>query len=627
MGNGSRPGGGHGVPVSRLVFMGVAMGVVFVIYLGYLFSMQVVDGYIYRLRADQVTRRTAVVHAPRGDIYDRSVDRPIAASRDSFAVDINPAVIPSDEIDAVFVRVAAMVGVPVTQIYDRIPRRRYSVYQPVEIAGNLTLQTITRLAEHSPELPGVSWRIRPVRSYPDDGLFAHVLGYVGEITPAELQVLFNRGYTATSVIGKAGVELQYDEVLRGIDGNEYRFVDARGRRIGASTTNVEPVKGNDLVLTVDRRIQDLATKALGNRVGAAVVLHPATGEILAMVSHPGYNANRFFGPGGAEYFSEISLDPRGSFLNRTLQATESPGSTFKVLMTTAILEERAFPADRTVYCPGYYMVGNRVFACHKEYGHGHVDLATALAESCNVYYYTVGNEYLGVESIIDYSQIMGLGERSGIDLPRERAGLVPTPEWKERTFSDGWRPGDTVNLSIGQGFLQVTPLQLANMVGMIVNRGVIYRPHVVKEIRDPATGATIESFASEALRTAPISEQTFAQVQQMLRGVVLDGTPAIVMTSNAEAGGKTGTAETWSDEHRHSWYIGFAPYGPEKPADYVVTAVWVDASNEWDWWGPYATNIIVHGIYNGLTYEETIMDLRRLRDPWLWYGRGILGQP
>jgi penicillin-binding protein 2 len=616
--------GGTNISHTRLIIIGAAVGVVFFLYVIYLFSMQIVDGYIYTLRADQVARRSLIVAAPRGEIYDRNATAPIATNRESFAIDINPAEIPRERIDEIFSRVASEIGIPVDEIHKRIPRNRINVFQPIEVASGLSFRSITSIAEQKERFPGVSWRIKPIRYYPDADLFSHVLGYVGDITPEELQILFNRGYTPSSVIGKAGVEQLYDEVLRGREGQEFRRVDAQGRQVSNEDVNdIAPIQGNDIVLTIDRSIQDLTRKALGNRIGAAMVLDPETGEILSMVSYPGFNANLFYEEQAGDYFTEVSLDPRGSFLNRNLQATESPASTFKVLMTTAILEENAFPVDSTVFCSGSYRVGNRVFNCHKQYGHGSVALYEALAESCNVYYYTVGNEYLGPQTIIDYSRALGLGERTGIDLPNERAGLVPTPDWKERTYNDGWRPGDTVNLSIGQGFLQVTPLQLANMVAGIINDGEIYRPHIVREIRDSVTGETIEEFTPEVLRTAPYSTETFRQVREAMRYVVESGTPQIVMTTNAPMGGKTGTAETASEELRHSWFIGFSPRSPERPDDYVVTVVWIDAANEWDWWAPYATNIMIHGIYNDMSYEEAIADLRTGRDPWLWYGRGL----
>jgi penicillin-binding protein 2 len=597
---------------------------VFLGYIGYLFSLQVVRGYIFELRAEQVTRRSLVISAPRGQVYDRTVGTPVATSRESFAIDINPAEVRPDEIDALFSRVADQLGIDVNSIYEKIPERRYSVYQPIEIASGLSFGSITYFAERKEMFPGVSWRIKPVRYYPDGDAFAHVLGYVGDITPEELQILYNRGYTQSSVIGKAGVELQYDDVLRGSDGRQYRTVDVRGRRVGESEiADIPPEQGLDIVLTLDRRIQKLTQEALGERIGAALVLRPATGEILAMVSYPSFDANLFYEEGGGDYFTEVSLDPRGSFINRSIQAQESPASTFKVLMTAAVVEEHAFPLDQTVFCPGYRQYGNRVFACHKQFGHGDLALMDALAESCNVFYYTMGTDYLGRDTIIEYATRFGLGERTGIDLPEERPGLIPTPEWKERVWNTPWVGGDTVNMSIGQGYVQVTPIQMANLVAMIVNDGVVYQPHVVSEIRDPVTHEPLQTFEPEVLRTSSMHQETFEFVKDAMRNVVVNGTPAVVMTTNAPMGGKTGTSQTASEERKHSWFIGFAPYGSENPEDYVVTVVWVDAANEWDWWGPYATNIIVHGIYNNLDYQQTIADLRTRRDPWLWYGRGL----
>ena len=205
--NGSN-GGGNSIPVTRLLVVGGIAGLVFLIYIGYLFSMQIVDGYIYSLRAEEVTRRSLIVTAPRGNIYDRNADTPVATNRESFAVDINPADIPRDEIDDVFNRVAEQLRMPVSDIYDAIPERRYNVYQPIEIRSGIPFLTISALAERKPDFPGVSWRIKPVRHYVDGDAFSHVLGYVGDITPEELQILFNRGYTQRSVIGKAGIELE-----------------------------------------------------------------------------------------------------------------------------------------------------------------------------------------------------------------------------------------------------------------------------------------------------------------------------------------------------------------------------------------------------------------------------------
>ena len=603
----------------RLIVTGIIMAVTVGLFLIRLMELQIVSGETYAEQARSISRRDSSIPAPRGRILDRS-GTVVARDETRFAVDLAlDSRRPNDARETVG-QIAALLGDStegVTARLDEALARRASI---VNLYEALTWMSIVPIAEHLEELPGVSWREVFVRSYPYNDLFAHVVGYVGQIGVFELQTLYNSGYRPHERIGKDGVERSYDEELRGMAGSESRVADALGRSVEAgSTINEEPLPGSDVVLTIDSRIQRLVRDALGDRIGAAVVLRPDSGEILGMVSHPSYDPNRFAGKGDGRYFTDVSLEQSGSFINRARGATASPASTFKVVMTTAIIEEEAFPVDRTISDPGYYRVGDRIFLDHKEYGHGEVDLFRALAESCNTYYYTMGNEYLGISTIARYARDFGLGERTGVDLPGERSGFVPSPEWKLRALNDAWRPGDTVNTSIGQGYLQVTPLQMASAVSQIVNGGVAYRPHVVREIRDGTTGGVVRRMEAEVIRQSPVSAQTYAAVREAMEGVVRNGTPSVVMTTPVQMGGKTGTTQTGQEDALHSWFIGFANESGES----FVTAVWIDAANEWDWWAPYATNIIVHGVANGLDYEQTIAELRSLRDPWLWYGRGL----
>lgn len=597
----------------RIYAVAVAVGLVLLIYLGHLFSMQIIDGYIYAMRAEQVTRRSVVQPAQRGEIYDRNYDVPLATNVDSFAVTINPADVPPGEIDALLTRLAELLGVTKSRLSEALSDAGRA-YRDIEVANGIPYERIVRIAERKTELPGVEWHIKPRRTFPFDELVAHVVGYVGDITRQELQVLFNKGYTAGSVVGKAGIELEFDKTLRGRDGIRYRMVDAQGRRVGdSSIADVPPQQGKNLVLTIDRRIQDLAAKALGDRIGSVVVLKPHTGEVLAMVSYPTYDPNRLYSD--ADYFRQVSLNDSSPFLNRAIHTSISPASTFKVLMTTAVVQEQAFPLDSVVECVGFRRYGNRVFHCHKEYGHGELNLFGGLAESCNVFFYTMGTDYLGVDTIVEYCNQFGFGEPTGIDLPGEDRGLVPTPEWKEANWNTPWVGGDTVNLSIGQGFIEVTPLQLANMVALIVNDGVLYRPRIVKEIRDPVTGEVLDRTTPEVLRTADIDVSTFQTVRTAMRGVITDGTAEVVVTTDAvQVAGKTGTGQTAFEDTKHSWFVAFAPYETSDPSEQVVLSVFVDGANEWDWWAPKAANIILHGMFTNQNYEETIADL------WpLWY--------
>ena len=361
--------------------------------------------------------------------------------------------------------------------------------------------------------------------------------------------------------------------------------------------------GTSLVLTIDRHIQRLTEKALGERTGGVVILDPANGEIIAMASYPAYDPNVFSTNSGGQEIADIHNDPRSPLLNRTIQAAGSPASTFKILMSTAMLQEEVFDPLKTIYCSGSIPVANRVFHCHVRSGHGSVNMYTAIAESCNVYFYTIGKDYLGIDGILDFSLQFGLGDITGIDLPEEVRGLLPSPEWKERTYNDPWVIGDTVNLSIGQGFLTVTPLQLANITAGIVNDGIIYQPHLLKETRDQTSLELITKTQPRVLRDIGIEPSVFEKIKRAMRLVVTEGTARWALTSDAvEIAGKTGTAEGSPQAEPHSWFTAYMP-GNSQEQKYVIT-IWVDGSNEWEWWAPKAANIIIHGIAKNLTFEE-----------------------
>ncbi len=606
--------------VSRLRIIGFVLLVLVVplLYAGHLFSLQVVDNYIYTNQARQVARRSIILPAQRGEIYDRNYDVPVAANRDSFALYVNPADIPPGEDEELLRNLSSATGISLETLREKVPPTLYDAYREIEVAAGLSFAEIASLAERSSRLPGVSWKTKPIRSYPQGESMSHVLGYVGRITPEELQVLFNRGYSSDSVVGKAGVEQRYDQLLRGEPGRQFRTVDAQGRQIRQGDT-VPPENGKTLVLTMDRRIQSLVENALGPRIGSAVVLKPHTGEILAMASYPRYDPNIFAEEDFADRFSRLSLDARSPFINRAIQSAVAPASTFKIIMTTAVINEEAFPLDGTVTCTGSRRYGNRVFPCWLEHGHGPVNIYEGLAESCNVFFYTMGSDYLGQELIVDYSARMGLGQVTGIDLPGEVRGLVPTPAWKEQTYNTRWVGGDTVNMSIGQGYLLSTPLQLANTVAGLVNNGPVYKPHVVREVRDSVTGEIVQRQEPELLRDLELRSETYREVKRAMRRVITDGTAEVVITTGStEVAGKTGTGQTGlGEESLHSWFVAYAPYnGP--PEEQVVVAVMVDGRNEWEWWAPKAANVIIHGIFEQLSFEDAVQSLRE-SPRGLWY--------
>jgi len=280
-------------------------------------------------------------------------------------------------------------------------------------------------------------------------------------------------------------------------------------------------------------------------------------------------------------------------------------------MTAGILEEKTIPTEKTIDCDGELSYGDRIFRCHiRKPGHGPLDLKGALAQSCDIYFWTVGRDNLGIERIVSYAKDFGFGTITGLDLPGEIAGFIPNPQWKERRFHEKWLGGDTMNMSIGQGYSLVTPLQMANMIAMVVNDGIIYKPIILKEIRDPISGAVVTTIKPTILHTSDISVDTFRTVKENMRSVISDGTARFPVNIKAvEIAGKTGTAEIGLNDRWHSWFSSYAPYKTENIDEQIVVSVMVEASNPWEWWAPYASAIIYQGIFADQNYDEAVRSL------------------
>jgi penicillin-binding protein 2 len=595
----------------RVMVLRVIIITVFVLYAVRLFSMQILSGDLYRSRAQNISRQSKVIPAQRGEIYDRNYNRPLVQNTESFSVSVTPAEVPRSGMQELIGRLAEILEINREQIERKLPPSIYYLYQPVEIAANIPYATIAALAEQADSLPGISWQSKPVRNYPETGSLSHIIGYVGSITREELVMLYNRGYQQGDIIGKNGIERQYDELLRGKEGRETRTVDVRGRNVAGDNIRISPETGKNLVLTIDRDIQTLAEKALGRRIGAVVVLRPSNGEILAMVSYPWYDPNIFnLSDPGAEYQALLN-DPNKPLINRAIQSNYPPASVFKIIMTTGILAENVFPPEQTVECQGIINYGNRDGHCHiPRPGHGRLNLHRAMAQSCDVYYWTVGRDYLDVGNIVNYARDYGFGGVTGIDLPGEISGFIPTPQWKERRMHEHWLAGDTMNMSIGQGFTLVTPIQMVNMIAMAVNDGVVYKPHILKEVRDPRTGAVEQDLTPKILHESEVDPRIFAQVRRDMRGVITEGTAQYPLNiRSVQIAGKTGTGEVGLQDRWHSWFASFAPYETDKPDERIAVAVIVEAVNNWEWWAPYCSAIIYQGIFAGQTYEEAVRTL------------------
>ena len=597
--------------VAKVLILLIILSVLFACYVLKLFSMQIIQGEHYRSQSQRISSQISIISAQRGEIFDRAANLPLVINTDSFAVEVTPGEIPSDRYDTVSLKLAKYLGISKADIDKKIPKNVRRSFTAIQVKSNVPFSVISNIAENKIDLPGVSWVSKPIRNYLHTGSLSHIVGYVGDINQDEITVLYNQGYTKNSIVGKTGIEKQYDSLLQGIPGRELSTVDVHGRIISDTPIVEPPQMGKSLVLTIDSDIQKLVEEALGNRVGSSVVIKPATGEVLAMVSYPYFDSNIFNSDDASVEYAKLLNDTTKPLLNRAVQVSYPPASTFKIIMSAAMLQENAFPATKRIECKGKMSYGGRIFHCHvHEPGHGWLDLKNAMAQSCDVYYWTVGRDYLGIEKIASYAREFGLGKSAQIDLPSQVNGLVPTAEWKEKKYHEKWMGGDTMSCSIGQGYMEATPLQLANMVAMVSNEGVIYKPHILKEVRNPVTNEVIEEIKPSVLTSSTIDKTVWKQVQEAMRYTVTDGTPQYPMHNKiVQIACKTGTAEVdgYKDSW-HSWLVAYAPYDAP-PEDRICVATVVEACNQWEWWAPYCTNIIIQGIFAHQNCEEATREL------------------
>jgi penicillin-binding protein 2 len=551
-----------------------------------LFWLQVLQADEFRLSAERNSVRTRRVEATRGIVFDRA-GAILVDSRPSFDVLVVPSEVP--DVERTLQRVARLVGADPADVREAFGQPRGAErFQALRVAHDLPRDAVARVEDHLFALDGVSTHVAPVRSYVHGVLASHVLGALGEISARQLENRAYAGYRRGDVIGSRGVEAVLDRELRGRPGGVNVLVDAHGRELDR-LDEIEPVPGRNVVLTLDLRVQRAAEEALEatGRTGAVVALDPTSGAVLALASRPAFDPNRFAGGIEQAEWAALVGDPLRPLQDRALQGQYPPGSTYKAITAIAGLEERAITPHWTIYCSGSHRLGRRRYRCWKRGGHGEVSLHRALVESCDVYFYQVAQR-VGIERLAYYARVLGLGASTGIDLGAEMPGLVPTSAWKQRRFGEVWVEGETLSVGIGQGFNLLTPIQLARTYAAIGNGGTLWRPFVVREIRDPE-GPVLERREPTAAAQVPVSEQTLALVRRALRGVVHDphGTGYAMrgLPGGVEAAGKTGTAQVIAlaedvpeDEelipiaHRdHAWFVTYVP--PQNPRIAVAVVV------------------------------------------------------
>lgn len=558
------------LPQGRLAVCTYAVfGVIALLLLGF-WKLQVLDANYYFELAERNRIRAIPIIAPRGRVLDRE-GRVLVDNYPSFSILLlrdNP-----DEVKRGLPLVAEGLGMTLEELQEQLdasgslPR-----FQPIVIKYEATDADIAFVESHRADLPILELLMMHRRRYPRDGFLSHAVGYVGEVSGKQVEESDGR-YRSGDIVGKTGLERQYNDILMGTDGLRRVIVNSIGKEV-ARLEQKEPIPGKPIQLTIDYDLQVVAEAALAGQKGAVVALDPRTGEVLAMASHPAPDSNLFASRIPREEWKRLNEDPDKPLLNRAIQAQLAPGSVFKVIMATAMLESNAVPEDFTAYCPGYADFYGRTFRCHiisKGRGHGLVDLHKALVESCDIFFYNLGKR-LGIDRIAYYAYQLGLGQKTGIDLPGEQDGLVPSSEWKRRVYKQKWYPGETISVAIGQGATITTPLQLARSVGGIVLGGVFQQPHLLKNGK-----------ADNVVRF-PLHEETTEKVTQALFGVVNEGgTAAGARLEGIEFCGKTGTAQLISSDGLkragktqrfidNAWFVGYAPRrNPE-----IVVAVLVE---------------------------------------------------
>ncbi|MBL8218228.1 MAG: penicillin-binding protein 2 [Bryobacterales bacterium] len=550
------------------------------------YFLQIQNESYYREAAERNRIKSLPVLAPRGKILDRD-GRVIVDNHLSFSLLLSRETLKPEHIKPI----ADGLDLDLEELEAKLKRydRTRPKYEPVKIKEELTPADIAFVESHrDPEtFPEMELVQSHTREYPQEAIAAHVTGYVGEINDAELNNAEFARYKPGDVVGKAGIERQYNDLLSGTDGQRQVVVDNRGYErevIGYKAA----VPGQNVQLTLDLDLQVIAELALEGRRGSVVAIDPGNGEVLAMVSRPSYDPNKMSSRISGAEWRDLLNDPEKPLFNRAIQAQWAPGSTFKPLVALAALETATADTDYSVSCAGAANWYGRPFKCHKRGGHGTVQMNRAIAASCDVYFYSVGNK-LGIDNIARFAEMAGLGAKTGIDLPYEASGTVPSTQWKMRTQRQKWYAGETISVSIGQGALTVTPLQLAHSIGGMAVGGIWHRPHLVK-------GAVPKE---SARKTELNIENVLKVVSGMYNVVNGGGTAGNSRLPGIELCGKTGTAQLASNDFLKSanlgkafadnaWFVGFAP----REAPEIVVAALFENGEHGDRAAPIVRDVV-----------------------------------
>ena len=571
----------------RVAFAAGAVVLAFALLIGRFVFLQILQHDYYTTRAED--NRISLVPIPpdRGVITDRN-GLVLARNYSAFTLEITPSKVES--LDQTIEALGELIEIqPKDKRRFRKLLEESRSFESLPIRTRLTDEEVARFAANRFRFPGVEVKARLFRQYPFGPVAAHAIGYINRINKADLDFIGEQGqsanYKGTEHIGKTGLEKSYEFHLHGETGYEKVEIDAGGRAV-RSLSRTPPTPGNNLTLTLDIKLQEMAEKAFGERRGALVAIEPSTGGILALVSTPTFDPNLFVDGIRSEDWDQLNNSPSRPMINRALNGAYPPGSTYKPFMALAALETGKRTAAQAIADPGFFSFGGHTFRDDKKGGHGMVDMYKSIVHSCDTYYYMLAND-MGIDNIARFMAPIGFGSKTGIDIDGESVGVLPSPEWKKRRFKKAeqqkWFAGETISIGIGQGYNNFTPIQLAQAMAALANDGVLFKPHLVKHVTDSRSGDKT-MIEPEPLRVLPWKKQNIETIKKAMVGVNTEGTGARAF-AGAEyvSGGKTGTAQVFSlkggeyfahklkEELRdHALFIAFAPADKPKIAMAVL---------------------------------------------------------
>ena len=560
-----------------------------------LWYLQISEGSYYQDLSENNRTRAVALEPVRGLIYDRQGVL-LANNVPSFGLYVTLEDVKDRR--ALIESLVKMVGLDETTVRKKLSERG-SRLLPRKVKDGLTLREAALIESHRLDLPGVTVRAESQRNYPHGLTAAHLLGYVGEVSSDQLEKSEYAELHLGSIIGQYGVERTYDRFLRGRAGQKTVEVDAMGHE--KRTVEVgKPMAGDDLYLTIDARLQALAEQLLGEESGAIIAVETTTGDVLAMASRPVFDPNVLSRELTAKQWEKIVQDEGHPLTNRATQGQYPPGSTFKIIVAAAGLETGTVNTTTKVRCMGGFPFGGRVYRDWKAGGHGVMDVVDAIVDSCDVFFYTIGQR-LGIDTIAEYADRFGLGHETGVELPSERSGIVPSTAWKTRARNEIWLPGETISAAIGQGYTTVTPMQMAMVMASVAGNGETFRPRVVRSIKERATGQVLDLPSVPRPKLA-LKPETYELLHESLEGVVTRGTAGRARSALVRIAGKTGTAQTAAlkDDRRkgedvpkklrdHAWFVSYAP--AEEPQ--IAVAVLVEnMGHGGSWAAPMAKQMI-----------------------------------